>query len=193
MGSPDPARIGDAWIWAEFWTRYYTDREPQCTWVVVPPGGGEVVGYLNGTCDARRVRASLPWLVPGMMWRVVSRRLFMNAGFRRAMHHMLESVARGEMNLPPGVAERYPAEFHFNLLPRVRRQGVGGRLLDQFVTHLAARGVPGIHAQAPSSNEPVSRFLASQGFTWIASWPLHAFRHVDAGPMELHTWVKVIA
>ena len=33
MGSPAPERIGDEWIWAEYWTRFFTDRQQDCCWV----------------------------------------------------------------------------------------------------------------------------------------------------------------
>jgi len=192
MGSPDPARIGDEWMWAEFWTRYFTDREPGCAWVVVPAAGGEAVGYLTGTCDGRRVQTFLPWLVPGMLWRIVSRGLLRGRTFRRAMSHLLRAVARGEMRLPPAVLRDYPATFHFNLLPQARRQGIGGALFDRFIDRLESLRVTGIHAQTLSVNEPVNLFLASRGFTRVASWPLHAFEHVQPEPIKLHTWIREV-
>jgi GNAT superfamily N-acetyltransferase len=38
-GGPAPERIGDEWLWAEFWTRYFTDVEPEHTWVAETVAG----------------------------------------------------------------------------------------------------------------------------------------------------------
>jgi GNAT superfamily N-acetyltransferase len=38
MGEYRPEMIPDDWVWAEYWTRYFTDREPQNSWVVCEAG-----------------------------------------------------------------------------------------------------------------------------------------------------------
>ena len=60
-GGRSPERVPDDWLWAEFWTRYYTDREPRHTWVAESPTLG-VCGYLTGTLDAQGVARYLPRL-----------------------------------------------------------------------------------------------------------------------------------
>ena len=59
MGEDRPELIPDDWVWAEYWTRYFTDEEPRHTWVACE-AAGRVVGYLTGTADERRFHPSRP-------------------------------------------------------------------------------------------------------------------------------------
>ena len=100
MGDYVPQRIPDDWIWAEYWTRYFTDREPQHVWVVERADDGAVVGYLAGTADKARADRYAPLLFPGIVWRVLRKRLLRNPASRAAMFGMAKSILRGEMRLP---------------------------------------------------------------------------------------------
>lgn len=191
LGQYDPRRIPDDWIWAEYWTRYFTDREPENTWVVAASGGG-VVGYLSGTSDVRRFERYVKHLAPGIVWRVLRRRLMRKRDSRRAILGMGGSLLRGELRLPPGVAGSHPATWHFNLLPEARGAGVGSRLFALFLARMKALGVPGIHSQPLSVNAAVGRILAKNGFRLLASWPVRTYRHIDPQPIELETWVREI-
>ena len=189
MDEPAPQRIGDGWIWAEFWTRYFTDREMGSSWVVESRPAGRVVGYLTGTADARRVGRYVPFLLPGIVARVVGRRLMRRAESRRALLAMLRSALRGELDLPPAVARDYPATFHMDLLPEARRRGLGRQLLDRFLSRMRQLGVPGVHAQPLSVNEPILRLTEAEGFRLVGRRSLSAFAHVDPRPIEVCTYV----
>jgi len=190
MGAPAAAdRVGDEWIWAEFWTRYFTDREPRHTWVVPRRADGAVVGYLTGTADVRRVDAYAPFLLPGIVWRVARKRPWRRAAPRRALLGLLRSLLAGEMALPHGVARRYPAAFHVNLLPEARGRGLARALFDAFAAQLRTEGVRGVHAQVLSVNEPVQRFLRRAGFRMVASRPCRALAHVESRVIDVGTWV----
>jgi hypothetical protein len=52
MGEPAGWYWRDACSFAELWTSYYTDVEPESTWVA--DGGGIVLGYLTGCVGSRR-------------------------------------------------------------------------------------------------------------------------------------------
>lgn len=141
MGSPAPQRVGDEWIWAEFWTRFFTDRQRSLSWVVEGVPGG-VVGYLTGTDDVRRFDRYVPFLLPGIVARVVRKRLLRRPGSRRALLGLLRSFVRGELALPPGVARCFPATCHMNLLPDSRRIGLGRKLFETFLETLGALSSP---------------------------------------------------
>ena len=192
MGRPDTDRIGDDWIWAEFWTRYFTDRDRTCSWVAVTPGDARVVGYLTGTPDVRRVDRYVPYLLPGVVLRVVRKRLMRHARSCRAIVGLLRSMLRDELSLPPRLADRYPATCHINLLPAARRRGLGRVLMRTFLEQMRSLGAPGVHAQMLSVNEPIRRFCSSFGFRHVATSPLTAFAHVDGHPIELLTWVLAL-
>jgi len=189
MGRPAPRLVGDDWIWAEYWTRYFTDREGRCCWVVQRGGRGEVVGYLTGTADARRFERYLPFLLPGIGCRAVRRRLMCRRESRRALLALLGSLARGEPALPPRVKRQFPATFHFNLLPPARRRGLGSRLVQTFLAGMRSAGAGGVHVQTLSLNAPAAAAMKRAGFRLLARRPIRAFAHVDPRPMAAETWV----
>jgi len=190
MGSPAPEHIPDDWIWAEFWTRYFTDREPRNSWVVCRTGDEQVIGYLTGTADIRRFDRYIPFLIPGIVLHAIRRRLLRRLASRRAIISMLRSLAAGEMSVPARVARDYPATMHVDLLPEARARGVAGRLYRLFVKRMRSLGATGIHAQTLSLNKAITRFCRNAGFTLAASRPIRAFDHVEAEPINIFTWTK---
>ena len=191
LGTAAPERIGDEGIWAEFWTRYFTDREPAHSWVVERAGGG-LAGYLTGTTDARRFDRYVPFLLPGIVLRAIRRRLLWRAASRRAVLALLRSLAGGEMSLPPGAAADHPATFHVDLLGEARGRGLGGALLGAFLDRMRVLGVRGVHAQSLSVNEPMRRLLRRTGFTRVGARRCSAFRHVDPRTIDVQTWVLAL-
>lgn len=189
LGLPASDRIADDWIWAEYWTRFFTDRQGDCCWVAESRGDGLVVGYLTGTPDVRRFERYVPLLLPGIAWRVVRKRLMRRRPSRRAVLAMLMALVRGELALPPRVRKDFPATFHFNLLPAARRLGLGTQLLQTFLARMRSLGVPGGHAQALSMNQPAARALRRGGFRLLASRRVRAFAHLDRQPIAVNTWV----
>ena len=189
MGEPAPRLAGDEWIWAEYWTRFFTDRDRRACWVVEAGRGGRIVGYLTGTADAARFEKYVPYLLPGIVWRVIRRRLMRRREPRRAILNLLRSLLGGEMALSADVARRFPAAFHFNLLTEARRRGLGSRLLRTFLGRMRTLGVPGVHAQVISRNEASVAAMKRAGFQYVSERPLHAFAHCDSRAMTIQTWV----
>jgi len=191
MGQYRPELIGDDWLWAEYWTRYFTDVEPRHSWVVeqaCQAGRGAVVGYLTGTTDQHRAAGYALRLLPGIVAHVIRRRRMRSARFRAAAGSMVRSLLAGEMALPPGLAARFPATWHFNLLAEGRGRGLGRRLFETFLQDMRSAGAGGVHAQSLSINAPVSRFCRAAGFRLVTSTPLHAFAHACPEPIRLLTW-----
>ncbi len=207
MGEPSAGHIPDEWIWAEFWTRYFTDRRRDHSWVAVGrdadtagegTGGtatdatgtaGAIVGYLIGTPDASAADRYCRRLLPGIAWHVLVRGLLLRRRPRRALGGMLRAMLSGQLDLPPDVQRDYPATFHMNLQAAARGKGLGKRLFAEFRARMESLGCRGIHAQPLSINEPIRRLLASQGFRQIASTPCRAFAHVEPRHIEIQTWV----
>ena len=190
LGAPAPERIGDEWIWAEFWTRFFTDRHQRLSWVVADESSGRVVGYLTGTDDVRRFDRYVPFLLPGVLARVIRKRLLRRPTSRRALLRLLRSFVRGELALPAGVARRYPATFHVNLLPEARRRGLGRAMFERFLARLQRLGVGGLHVQLLGVNRPIRAFCRRAGFRPIARSRLTAFEHLDGEPIEIAMWVR---
>ena len=192
MGAAAPARIGDAWIWAEFWTRFFTDRQRELSWAVADVPSAHVVGYLTGTDDVRRFDRYVPFLLPGVLARVIRKRRMHRASSRRALLALGRSFLHGELALPAGVAARYPATFHVNLLPQARRRGIGRAMLERFLARLERLRVPGAHAQLLGDNKAIQSLCCRAGFRQIASGRLTAFAHLDGVATEIGTWVRAM-
>jgi len=190
MGEYRPETIPDPWIFAEYWTRYFTDRRPDWAWVAARASGDSVVGYLTGTPDVAGFDRYAPFLLPGLIARVVGRRLISSPRSRRTMGAMVRSLLRGELDLPPVVRRQYPATWHFNLLPEARRHGLGSRLLRLFLDKLRAAGAPGVHAQPMSINTASIAAIRRAGFSMLASRPLTAYQHITTTAIHIQTWVK---
>ena len=188
LGEPAPERIGDEFLWAEYWTRYFTDREPEHLWVAEAPDAS-VVGYLTGTADVHRVERFAPWLLPRLAWRVIRKRLLRRRQSRRAIVSLLRSLVSGEITLPAGVLANFPATFHCNLLSPARRCGLGSRLFETFRERMESLGVGGIHVQPLSVNRGAIRLCQSSGFRMLASRPVRAFAQADPQSIEVQTWV----
>jgi GNAT superfamily N-acetyltransferase len=189
MGEPAPDRIGDDWIWAEFWTRYFTDREPQHTWVVEDVEDGQVAGYLTGTADAARVERYAVFLLPGIVCRVIRKRLMRRAASRRALLRMLRSLLSGELDAPASVRRGYPATLHIDLLPQARGKGIASLLFCQYVERMRQLGVRGIHAQSLADNAAIAAFNRRAGFQLIETKTIRAFGDANGKPVSVCTWV----
>jgi hypothetical protein len=190
LGGPGRGHIPDGWIWAEFWTRYFTDRNRRNSWVLCDSASGRVAGYLMGTDDVRRFDNYAPFLIPGIVLRAIRKRLIRRAETRAAVAAMLKSIACGEMSIPQTVVRDYPATMHIDLLDEARGRRYGVELYKLFVEQMQSLGVTGIHAQTLSVNEAITRFCESAGFTLTGVKPIGAFKHVESAPIDILTWTK---
>ena len=187
LGEHRPDVVGDVWLWAEHWTRYFTDRQWRFAWVAVGPDG-RVAGYLTGTPDVAGFDAYTPCLLPGIIARIVRGRLISNRQSRRALLALVRSSLRGEMALPSAVRRDCPAAWHFNLLPAARRRGLGSAMLGMFIDRLRELGCPGVHAQVISVNAASIAACRRIGMRLVHTSPLTAFAHAIPDPLQLHTY-----
>lgn len=193
MGEPGGERIADDWIWAEYWTRYFTDREPCHCWVAEDTSSSRVIGYLTGTASAARFESYVPFVLPSIIGRVILKRLLWKAASRRAILSTLRSLARGELAVRHSIVRNYPATLHLNLLPAARGHGLGFRLAEAFLDAMRSEGVPGVHAQTLSLNEGIAHFNRRLGFQPVQSQPILAFAHATTQPVHLVTWVMPLS
>jgi GNAT superfamily N-acetyltransferase len=65
-------------------------------------------------------------------------------------------------------SRRFPAHLHINLAPSARNRGIGGRLIERFVSRAALERVPGVHVLTSRASPNVS-FYRRHGFLERAS------------------------
>lgn len=161
MGEP-------SWQWrepesfADLFTSYYTDAEPESALVAVRRG--VVEGYLLGCVDSRRA-----WSEAAVFSKLVWRRgIAVRPGTAAFVWRSFGDVVVDGLRrrLPPPAVhdERWPAHLHIDLLPSIRGRGVGSALLRTWLSRLDTLGVPGCHLQTLAENHRAIRSFASVGF-----------------------------
>ncbi|HEY8514313.1 MAG TPA: GNAT family N-acetyltransferase [Candidatus Binatia bacterium] len=153
------------WYWphvesfADIWTAYYTDHEPQSLFVAVR--GDEVVGYLSGCIDSRRA----PDPAQALSRAVVRHKLFLRAKIARFLLRGIRDALR-EGPAPSGTLDdpRWPSHLHINLLPEARGVGAGAALMEAWLATLRAAGSPGCHLTTMLENERALAFFERMGF-----------------------------
>ena len=163
QGEPIDPLFHDSEVAADFLTSYYTDYEPEASWVAEHEG--RVVGYLTGCLNSRRYSRIMTWcIVPRVVLRAMCRGLFLSVqtwkllgdgtvlflsgGFR---HDIPQSICAGHL--------------HVNLQKDFRGQKVGHRLVEQFCRQARAAGLQGIYASVRKENHPARHFFEQLGFT----------------------------
>ncbi|MDB4987245.1 MAG: family N-acetyltransferase [Myxococcaceae bacterium] len=161
MGEPVSAQYGDRESFADLFTAYYTDHEPEHCFVV--DGDGRVLGYLLGTLDTARVPAPESVIVRHVFTRALPLRTNMAAFFARSLRDTLvDVVARGQHPKPD--LARFPAHTHFNLLAEARQAPIAAGLYRSFFLAAKRAGCPGIHGEVFAENTRAAALHEAMGF-----------------------------
>ncbi len=138
----------------------YAVLEPEHVLVAEDEQG--VAGYLVGTHDTRAFeqRLETEWYPP------LRARYATAEGLTPADKARVEVIMTPH-TAPEAVVGTHPAHIHMNLLPRLRGQKVGTRLLQRWAEGARAAGVPGIHLGASAQNPGGIAFWTAVGFTPI--------------------------
>ncbi len=165
MGEPVDWLWRDEQSFADMFSAYYTDREPES--VFVATAGGEVLGYLLGCRDS--TRAWNPAAVAGR--HVVRRGIAVRRGTAamiwRSGADVLVDLARRRVRIADYdfADPDFPAHLHINLLPAARGAGAGSRLVHAWLDDLRASAVPGCFLQTMAENTNAIAFFEAMGFT----------------------------
>jgi ribosomal protein S18 acetylase RimI-like enzyme len=148
--------------WADMFSGYYTDCEPESA--LVAEVNGEVVGYLLGCLDSSKA-----W-DPGVvaLRHVLRRGIALRPGtarvvWRSAGDILVDAALR---RLPSGrvVDPRWPAHLHIDFLPAGRGRGLGSVLVRRWLDTLRDRGCAGCHLGTMAENTSAVAFFEAMGF-----------------------------
>jgi len=159
MGEPAAWYWRDAVSFADIWSGYYTDHEPESAFVAVE--AGTVVGYLLGCLDTARAPSPRAAITRQLLRRQLLLRPGTAGFFWRSIADTLRnpSVPSGELSDP-----RWPSHLHINLLRAARGQGAGRGLVSAWLDRLRQLGSPGCHLGTLAENTSAIRFFQSVGF-----------------------------
>lgn len=159
MGEPATFYWRHEESFADVWTTYYTDREPESLFVAIRER--RVVGFLTGCVDTR----TAPSPAQAITRAALKHALFLRPGTARFLWRgLLDTVSQrgtpsGELDDP-----RWPSHFHINLAPEARGVGAGRSLMEAWFTRLVDVGSRGCHLGTLFENTRAIGFFESMGF-----------------------------
>lgn len=161
FGAPIEAYMEDRNAFLDAFYAYYTDLEPEHTWVA--DADGEVVGFLAGCVDTRihnwkLLRVILPRLTGNLL------RGKYHFG-KLSWHYfggMLGGFLRREFTRVD--LDTYPAHLHINVESAWRGYKLGQRLMEAYLGQLCDLGITGVYLDTTSLNEVACRLYEKMGF-----------------------------
>lgn len=190
MGNPIEAIFEDREVFADFFTRYYTDCEPESALVAEEEETGEIVGYIIG-CLRHRYHAwkQLELLIIRTIPKVIFRYFTGRYGreSRRFIHWV---VFRSIKETPP--APKECAHFHVNLLPAYRTGVAGRKLVFTFFKLTEERGVRRLYGQIQTRDDRRTSFWTRYGFRELSRRRITKFAHHDPQPIYVTTLLRDI-
>jgi len=140
LGEPIDPVYEDRQLFADFLTTYYTDHEPESSFVLEV--GGEIRGYLLGS---RRPLQNQLYALYQNIWlffRALARYFRYNARSRRFIRWTL---VHGWREVP--AAPRRVPHFHINLLPDARKISTTRALMSAYLSYLYRCGEKHVYGQ----------------------------------------------
>lgn len=175
-GRPRNGQAPAPWLFARYWTDYYTRFEPAHTLVAVG-SDGRVVGYLTACYDTKKFRQKMKRSVlPSLLMRAVMSGAVGHPPSRHFIVKRVSAWASPDPD-PDGLLEHYPAHLHLNFLKEAQGKGGGQAMLERFLAQAREAGVTGVHAETLAGNLPACRFFIRAGFREIAR--LYPFKKLD--------------
>lgn len=163
MGEPSGWYWADEHSFADVWSGWYTNREPESVGVVEIDG--RVEGYLLGCRDTRA--ADPPENIIGRNL-LGGRHLLARRGTARFLWRALGDVAldgvRRRLPERDPYDPRWPAHLHIDLMPAARGHGAGRRLMERWLGQLRDAGIPGVHLGTMAENYRGIAFFEAMGF-----------------------------
>ncbi len=161
FGNPVETFLEDRRLFNDASTVYYTDIEPEHTWVAC--ANSRVVGCLLGCVDTHVQHQKWRQIIlPRLAWNLLRQRYHL--GYL-TWHYVIASCSAALHREYPNVDIRaYPAHLHLNVLASWRGQGLGRQLLKNYLAQLHELGVIGVHLQTTSLNVAACHLYQSLGF-----------------------------
>jgi ribosomal protein S18 acetylase RimI-like enzyme len=168
FGAPIEAYMEDRTAFLDAFYAYYTDLEPEHTWVA--SADGVVVGFLTGCVDTRvHDRKIRRVIIP----RVAGNLLRGKYHFGKRSIHYFRGLLGGlfHKEFTHVQLEIYPAHLHINVEAAWRGHKLGQRLMDAYLGQLRELRVPGVFLDTTSLNEAACRLYEKMGFRLLDSRP----------------------
>jgi predicted N-acetyltransferase YhbS len=186
LGQPIDPVFEDRELFADYLTAYYTDEEPELTFVCELEG--EVKGYIMGSRfpkkKARYEARMMPGLVLRGLWHCLTWPY--HAASRRYIWWILTQARKEVPFTPPNMAH-----FHFNVLAEARSVPACRDLVDSELKYLAAQGEKQVYGHVVATDtRRGDRMFARYGFKVVDTREVTKYRAFHPGKIQLLTVVK---
>ncbi|MBV9617615.1 MAG: GNAT family acetyltransferase [Verrucomicrobia bacterium] len=140
LGAPIDPVYEDRQLFADFLTTYYTDWEPESSFVIEIEG--EIRGYLLGSRKPLRNQLYSFWQNVSLFLKALTRYFRYTAASRRFVRWILMNGWREV----PAAPRRVP-HFHINLLPEARKMSTTRALMSAYLSYLYRCGEKRVYGQ----------------------------------------------
>ncbi|MEY2479096.1 MAG: hypothetical protein QOI04_23 [Verrucomicrobiota bacterium] len=140
LGEPIDPVYEDRQLFADFLTTYYTDHEPESSFVLEIDG--EIRGYLLGSRKPLRNQLYSFWQNISLFLKALTRYPRYHERSRRFIRWTL---AHGWREVP--AAPRRVPHFHINLLPEARKMSTTRALMSAYLSYLYRCGEKSVYGQ----------------------------------------------
>ena len=184
LGNPIDPVFQDRDLFADFLTVYYTDQEPESSFLLMH--GDSVRGYLLGCRDVKAYAKYPLRIAPRIAIKFLRNFLRYNASSRKFISWIL---FRGGNEVPP--APKNTPHFHINLLPDARTIAGTRLLIDTFLEYLKKKNEKEVYGQMVTFETRRSeRMFERYGFKLLNRSEITKYRHLHPEPVYLCTVLK---
>ena len=176
---------------ADMLTKYYTDYEPQSTFIA--QSDGRLIGYINGCMDNRRYGLAMFFLLmPAVLIKAFKRGLFFRPEICQLLAGMLKNWRRIFVWRKKSF-HSHQGHLHIGIMKDFRGQQVGGNLINALVDHAQGVGIGELAASVHDANKAAGAFFEAQGFVIRERYPMILIR--DGKEEQYHSllYVKTIS
>lgn len=184
LGKPIDPVFEDRELFADYLTRYYTDIEPESSFVLELDG--EVKGYLLGSYRPFRQQIFNMFNNVSLFTRGMAKYAFYNKATRDFIGWILRNSWREVPKSP-----RRCAHFHFNMLPEAQSLAGTGRLMNAYLDHLRSKGVKQVYGQVVTfESRRGAKLFERYGFQVLDRSEITKYRKTHPEPVYLTTVLK---
>jgi GNAT superfamily N-acetyltransferase len=187
LGKPIDPVFEDRELFADYLTRYYTDIEPESSFVLELDG--EVKGYLLGSYRPFRQQIFNFFNNISLFSRGMAKYPFYNKATRDFIGWILRTSWKEVPQAP-----RRCAHFHFNMLPEAQSLAGTARLMNAYLDHLRSKGVKQVYGQVVTfESRRGAKVFERYGFQVLNRSEITKYRKTHPEPVFLTTVLKELS
>lgn len=184
LGKPIDPIFEDRELFADYLTRYYTDKEPESSFVIEQ--NGVVKGYLLGSRFPWKHQIFSVHQNIGLFFKILARYQSYNESTREFIRWILKNSWR---EVP--AAPRRTAHFHFNLLPEVQSWRGTLALLNSYFDYLSSAGETAVFGQIVTfQSRRGAPLFERYGFRVVEKREITKYRNIYPEKVYLTTVIK---